>query len=107
MMIAFALAAAGEVFAQALDRRIPQEAARGRIEEATAWMIRIDGKTYRLAPGARFLTPKNLTVTPNMVTPSTPVRFVFDERGQVQTVWLLEPDERSHTQPVRRNAPAP
>jgi hypothetical protein len=95
----------GVAAAQIGDRHIPADAARGKVEAVNASMIRIDGKTYRLAPGARFLTPKNLTVTPGMVAPGTMARYAIDERGQVRAVWLLDAGERSQGGPVRR-APA-
>jgi hypothetical protein len=91
--------------AQGVARNIPADAASGKVEAVSASLIRIDGKTYRLAPGARFLTPRNLTVTPGMVAPGTPARYALDERGQVRAVWLLDADERSRGAPVRR-APA-
>lgn len=106
LFAALCLAASSAAAAQAAQRSIPADAARGRIEAATASLIRIDGKTFRLAPGARFLTSKNLTVTPNMVAPGTAARYALDDRGQVRAVWLLDADERSTGGPVRRAPPA-
>jgi hypothetical protein len=100
-LLAFALVAAA---APIVERKIPADAARGKVDEATASMIRIDGKSYRLAPGTRFVTPKNLTVTPNFVAAGTRVRYTLDDRGQVNAVWLMdEPDRASG--PVQRTAP--
>ncbi len=94
----------GAVAAAAVERNIPAAAARGKVDEATASMIKIDGKSYRLAPGTRFVTSKNLTVTPNFVAPGTRVRYTLDERGQVNAVWLMDESDRATTGPVQRTS---
>jgi hypothetical protein len=88
--------------AQLVPRNIPADALRGKLSSATASQVEIDGKTFRLAPGARFLNARNLTVTPNMVEPGSPVRYALDARGSVRMVWLVPEDDRTGTAPVQR-----
>ncbi len=94
-----AVVTASVALAQAVPRRIPTDAPQGRITVRTASLVEIDGKEFRLAPGARFLTPKNATVTPNRVEAGAQVSYQLDERGQIQTVWILAKD------PDRASAP--
>jgi hypothetical protein len=56
-------------------------------------MVTIDGKEYRLAPGARIVGADNRSVTPNQVAAGSRVRYRLDSSGQVSQVWLL-PDNR-------------
>jgi P pilus assembly chaperone PapD len=90
------------VAAQGLRPKIPADAAQGKVTATTASQIEIDGKTYRLAPGARILNQRNLTVTPNMVTPGSQARYVLDAGGQVRAVWLVDAADRAGAAPVER-----
>jgi hypothetical protein len=49
----------------------------------------IDGKDYRLAPGARIIGANKATLTPNQVPPNSNVRYRVDSSGQVSQVWIL------------------
>jgi hypothetical protein len=60
----------------------------GQLPEVT-----IDGKTMRLAPGARIYNPGNLTITPNQLPSNSRVRYKTDATGLVHQVWVL-PAER-------------
>jgi hypothetical protein len=95
----------GSAYAQVVRRNIPEDALRGKITATTASQVEIDGKTYRLAPGTRILNQRNLTVTPNMVKPETPVRYALDAGGQVRAIWIVDEDERTGTAPVQQTAP--
>jgi hypothetical protein len=55
--------------------------------------VQIDGKDYRLAPGARIIGTNNITITPNQVPPGSKVRYRIDSSGQISQVWLLPPDK--------------
>ena len=92
----------GGASAQAVRRNIPAEAQLGKITATSASLIEIDGKTFRLAPGARILNQRNLTVTPNMVAPGSPVRYALDPGGQIRAIWLVDDDDRTGTAPVQR-----
>ena len=73
--------ALGGAYAQAVRPPIPDNALPGKITAATASQVEIDGKTYRLAPGARIVNQRNLTVTPNMVAAGSPARYLLDAGG--------------------------
>ena len=88
--------------AQVVRPKIPAEALEGKITAASASQIEIDGKPYRLAPGARIVNLRNLTVTPNMVEPGSQARYVLDGGGQVRNVWLVDSSDRAGTSPVER-----
>ncbi len=84
-----ALLFAGGVAAQAA-RRIPADAPKGRFTALQLPLVAIDGRQFRLAPGARIFTANNLTVTPNLVPDGTPVRYELDAQGLVRTVWIVD-----------------
>jgi hypothetical protein len=56
----------------------------GQLPEVT-----IDGKTMRLAPGARIVSSNNLSITPNQVPAGSRVRYKTDAAGLVTQVWIL------------------
>jgi hypothetical protein len=95
----------GGAEAQSVKRNIPADAALGTINAATASQIDIDGKVFRLAPGARILNQRNLTVTPNMVKPGAPARYTLDATGQVRAIWLVDENDRTDTQPPVQRTP--
>src|SRR5262245_30777626 len=93
----------GLVHAQAVKRNIPADAVLGKITAASASQVEIDGKLLHLAPGARIVNQRNLTVTPNMVPAGTSARYVLDSGGQVRGIWLVDEDDRTGTTaPVQR-----
>lgn len=79
----------------------PGARATGRIAIVQWPLVMIDRKELRAAPGARILSPANLTVTPNQVPPDARVQYELDAMGQVRTIWLLPaggaPQERATT----------
>ncbi|MBC8119087.1 MAG: hypothetical protein H7X75_05885 [Burkholderiaceae bacterium] len=56
-------------------------------------LVMIDGKSYRLAPGARIVGANNSSVTPNQVPPNSNVRYRVDASGQITQVWILPPQQ--------------
>jgi len=91
----------GNASAEVVPRRIPADAPGGRITAATASLVQIDGKTLRLAPGARVVNQRNVTVTPNMIVPGVPARYALDARGQVRAIWLVDELDRAGAAPVQ------
>ena len=55
--------------------------------------VTIDGKSMRLAPGARIMTTSNTSITPDHVPANSRVRYKLDQSGQVSQVWLLPPEK--------------
>ena len=55
-------------------------------------LVQIDGKSQRLAPGARIVGANNASITPNQVPANSKVRYRVDASGQVTHVWLLPPE---------------
>ena len=98
-----ALAVTIAAFAQS-PFNIPADARSGRMTSQQLPLVLIDGKTYRLAPGARIFNRNRATLTPNLVPNDSPVKFVLDSTGQVQTVWLVDASELKPGE--RRTAPA-
>jgi hypothetical protein len=92
----------GAVHAQVVRRNIPADALSGKITAATASQVEIDGKVLRLAPGARILNQRNLTVTPNMVASGSSARYALNAGGQVRAIWLVDDNDRSTAAPVQR-----
>jgi hypothetical protein len=92
----FALAA-GAAHAQSLAIRsvpIPDTAVRGAVVPAQFPLAAVNGKVVRFAPGARIFGPTNLLVLPTNVPEKAPAAFVFDQMGQIQTMWLLTEEEQ-------------
>jgi hypothetical protein len=54
--------------------------------------VTIDGKEYRLAPGARIIGANNASITPTQVPANSNVRYRVDSSGQVSQVWILPAD---------------
>jgi len=81
------------VAAQAPPRTIPAETQRGKIAAIEMGAVKIDGKVFRMAPGARIFSANNLTVTPNQVASDALVRYQLDGQGQIRTIWILTPEE--------------
>jgi hypothetical protein len=64
----------------------------GTMSPGTLPEVNIDGKAFRLAPGARIYNAQNLTITPNQVPANSRVRYKLDAGGNVNQVWLLPPE---------------
>ena len=97
-----ALAITLTAFAQA-PFTIPVDARSGRFVAQQFPMVSIDGRDYRLAPGARIFNRNHLTLTPNLVPVDSPVKFVLNGDGQIQTVWLV--DAKDLAKGERRTGP--
>lgn len=92
LVFAMVLAGAAPAGAQNL-RLIPADAKRGQFTPQQLPVVEIDGKSLRLAPGARILNERNATITPNLVPPKSRVAYQLDGQGQVRTVWILSAAE--------------
>ena len=88
LVFAMLLAAAAPADAQNL-RMIPADAKRGEFTAQQLPVVEIDGKALRLAPGARILHERNMTITPNLVAPRSRVAYQLDGQGLVRVVWIL------------------
>ncbi len=88
-----ALCVCAGAVAQVSVRTIPADAKRGTIAAIEMSAVSIDGKVFRMAPGARILSANNTTVTPNQIAADTVVRYQLDGQGQIRTIWVLTPDE--------------
>jgi hypothetical protein len=73
---------------------IPDAALRGAVTPAVFPLVSINGKAARLAPGARIFGPNNLLVLPTSVPAQAQAAFVFDQTGNIQTMWLLTEEEQ-------------
>jgi hypothetical protein len=82
-------------------REAPASALKGKLTPRQLPLVDIDGRTLRLAPGARIYSLNKTMLTPNQVAPDTQVRYELDAQGQVRTVWIV--NERSSGE--RRTGP--
>ncbi|MBI5750549.1 MAG: hypothetical protein HZA59_00190 [Hydrogenophilales bacterium] len=55
--------------------------------------VRIDDRTFRLAPGGRIYDTFNRIVLPNAAPKSGKVLFKLDPQGLVIKLWILTPEE--------------
>ncbi|HEX7054191.1 MAG TPA: hypothetical protein VF211_09720 [Burkholderiales bacterium] len=74
-------------------RTIPAEAKRGRIEHVQETIVAIDGKRYRLAPGARIRSASNTLLVPMAIPRGARARYLAHRDGSIREVWILSPQE--------------
>ncbi len=93
-LLALASLACGGAAAQAGSRSFPEEARRGVLVVTQPPEVRLDGRTDRLAPGARILSTSNLLVmSGTLVGQQLLVNYTRTPQGQVHQVWILTPEE--------------
>jgi hypothetical protein len=90
--------------AQAQLRTIPQDAVRGEIRHVEGSVIEIDGKTWRLAPGAQVRDHFNRVLVPMAIPPGALVKYQTESDDVVSRVWILTPEEAA--QPDSDSRPA-
>ena len=79
--------------AVAQERQIPDYATRGNIVHVQDIMVKIDGQSMRLSPGAQIRSQANLIIVPMSLPPGALVKYTLDRMGQIYRVWLLTPEE--------------
>ena len=88
--------------AQSLKRPFPKDALRGTLQMTQPPYARMDDRDVRLSPGARILNDNNTVVRPaSLVGKEVVVNYKVDGRGQIQTVWILTPEEAAMPEPKR------
>jgi hypothetical protein len=92
-LAAILVLAAWATAAQAQLRSIPQEAVRGEIRHIEGFVIEIDGKTWRLAPGAQVRDSFNRVLVPMAIPPGAAVKYVAENDEVISRVWILTPEE--------------
>ena len=92
-LTAFVLLSSLAAAAAAQLRAIPAEAKRGRIEHVQDTIVAIDGKRYRLLPGAQIRSASNTFLVPMAIPKGAPARYLVDDAGNVRQVWILSPLE--------------
>ncbi len=85
--------------AQAQVRTIPQDAVRGEIRHIEGFVIEIDGKTWRLAPGAQVRDISNRVLVPMAIPPGALVKYLAESDDVVKRVWILTPEEAAQPDP--------
>ncbi len=77
------------------SRNFPINAVRGNMTFKAPPMVEVDGKSERLAPGARIHSPQNMLVMSAAMTDQAVVVNYRRENigGQIIEVWILNPDE--------------
>lgn len=96
------LSASAQMQAPARTPPIPAAAVHGMLRVTASPEVLLDGRTDRLAPGARIHAHNNLLVLPAGLThQDLAVRYVRDTMGLIREVWILTDAER----PTRFYAP--
>jgi hypothetical protein len=88
--------------AHAQVRSIPDAAKQGEIRHVQESMVSIDGKPQRLAPGAQIRDEANRIVVPAEVRAGAQVKYLLNEEGLVQRVWILTPAEGAKREAVKK-----
>ena len=88
-------------------RNFPQTAFRGQLQVTGAPEALVDGKPDRLSPGSVIRDINNMLVLPGAVTGAKLlVNYTRDNIGQVQQVWILNPEEIKQKLPSQLAAAA-
>lgn len=75
-------------------RTFPPEAQRGEIVAHDYPAVKIDGKAYRLAPGAKIYDWQNMIMVPTALPArSLQVLYTVDFNGHLSAIWLLTDEE--------------
>ena len=85
---------------EVVQRSFPANALRGMLEVTDAPDAVLNGRSARLAPGARIRDTNNLLTMPAAVTGRTlTVHYTLDFGGQLKDVWILRADEAARFWP--------
>lgn len=87
MLLVSASAAAGRI--------LPRQGKTGEVMGHRYPLVNINGKTYRLAPGARIYDRNNRTILQNRLPDNVKVLYKLDMNGEVIQLWLLTPREQA------------
>jgi hypothetical protein len=80
--------------AQAQQRVFERSALRGEIEVVAPPEAKLNGKSVRLAPGARIRDARNMLVlSGGLIGQKIVVHYRLDGIGELRDVWLLSQDE--------------
>lgn len=80
--------------AQTLLRQFPAAAKRGMLEVTLPPAVMINGRSERLAPGARIKGVNNLLVmSASLVGATVLVNYLRDRQGLIHEVWILSAEE--------------
>jgi hypothetical protein len=75
-------------------RAFPEKSKAGTFVVGIAPDVMIDGKAFRLAPGAMIRNEQNMIVmSASLGNASFPVRYTIDPLNNIQFVWFLNPSE--------------
>jgi len=77
----------------AFARDLPSDGVRAELGAIEYPFVKLAGKPVRLSPGARIFDQKDQLVLPYSFAGRVPALYKLDIRGDVQTIWLLTPDE--------------
>jgi hypothetical protein len=78
------------------DRPLPEDGVRARLGGSLAYpLVQLDGKVYRLAPGAIIRDDANRKIVHTELPVSAQVMFARDASGEVYRIWILTPEEQA------------
>ena len=81
---------AGPVYAQ---RNFPSGVKPAELRGIQYPYVRINDRTFRLAPGARIYDASNRIVVPVSAPQTGKVLFKLDTQGNLLKLWILTPEE--------------
>ena len=85
-----------------VQRNFPQNALRGSLVIGEAPEVLLNGRSGRLAPGARIRDTGNMAVVPaGLIGGRFLVHYTIDTSGLVKDVWILTPAEAAKRWPSR------
>lgn len=76
-------------------RLLPQNAQVGQVNGYNYPEVKIGGKTYQFAPGARIYDTFNRIILPTQLPQSAKVFYQLDPVGLLIQIWLPTPEEEA------------
>ena len=77
----------------AMVRTFPAETKKGELTPPVQQSVLISGQTYSASPGLQIRNDQNLIMMPGMLQQTVPVRYQFDQMGNVWRIWILSANE--------------
>ena len=82
---------------------MPDEAILAELAARDYPFVQLAGKQARLAPGALIYDEQSRIIPPNTLPAKARALYRLDNRGEVQTIWLLTTDETAQLKDKKKS----
>lgn len=85
----------------AMARSFPADVKRGVLTAPFQHQLQISGKVFNAASGLQIRNERNLIIMPATLQGAFPIRYQFDQSGNVWRIWILTPAEQAEPDPKK------